>query len=497
MPFRDGADGAEDAALQARRLHVLFDRLPALVAYWDRDCRNVLANAAYLEWFGWNPGEMRGVHIREVLGAEVYAKNLPFITGALRGEEQLFERTLIDMSGRVRHTQASYVPDGVIDGESTGFFVLVTDVTPRVEAQRAMNEAQRLARLGSWSMDVGTGVIAWSDELYRIFEVDSESFVPTVEGLMERIDPRDVAIVRAHVEKARESGESYDLTYRVLGAEGRVREVHSQGRSRIGPDGTVVQLSGTLQDVTASNAAARELSHANTELRKLNELNADVMAMLGHDVRAPLTVILGYLEELTDGWDEISDSQRRDHADRAWRAAGRLRDLVDDILAMATVESGRIVAHAEQISALEIVRDAVAGVGRDLDATITAAGDTLVFADPFHVRQIVSNLATNAVRYGKPPVEIHVESDPTDTVTITVSDQGPGVAADQVGSLFERFVSSESGQQRAGWGTSSGFGLYICAGLTAANNGTLTYEGTEAGARFCLRLPGADQSPHA
>lgn len=495
MPCSNGNTGLEGSALHTSRLHRLFDRLPAMIAYWDRDCRNVIANAAYLEWFGWSPEEMQGVHIREVLGPEVYEKNLPFITGAMRGQEQLFERTLVDMSGRVRHTQASYVPE-VIDGGTTGFFVLVTDVTPRVEAQRAMNEAQRLAQLGSWSMDVETGVIAWSDELYRIFAVDPESFVPTVEGVMERIDPRDVAMVRAHLERAREGGENYDLTYRVLGANGHLQEVHSQGRPHVGPDGRVVQITGTLQDVTASNAAAHELSHANTELRKLNELNADVMAMLGHDVRAPLSVILGYLEELTGGWDEISDSQRRDHADRAARAAGRLRDLVDDILAMATVESGRIVARAEEISALANVRAAVDAVGRDLDATITAEGDPSAFADPFHVRQIVSNLVTNAVRHGRPPVEIHVESVDADTVTITVSDHGPGVAADQAGSMFERFAGSGSSQQRAGQGASGGFGLYICAGLTAANNGTLTYEGTDAGARFCLRLPRADQSPH-
>ena len=496
MPFRSGADSAESTALQARRLHVLFEHLPALIAYWDQDCRNVIANSAYLEWFGWTPEQMHGVHIREVLGPDVYAMNLPFITGALGGEEQLFERTLVDMSGRVRHTQASYVPD-VVDGGSTGFFVLVTDVTPRVEAQQAMNEAQRLAQLGSWSMDVETGAMTWSDELYRIFEVDPRSFVPTVDGLMERIDPRDVETVRALWDRARERGEDYDLTFRIHAAEGRLSEIHSLGQAHIGLDGTVVQLSGTLQDVTATNAAARELSRTNTELRKVNELNADVMAMLGHDVRTPLTVILGHLEELTEGWEEISDPQRRHHADRASRAAARMRDLVDDILSMATVESGQIVARAETGSALDLVRAAVAGAGRDLDVTITADGDPTVFADAFHVRQVVSNLVTNAIRYGRPPVEVHVAPADAGTVTISVSDHGPGVPPDQVDSLFERFVGRGPGRQRSRWGTSTGFGLYIAAGLTAANDGTLTYEGTEEGARFCLRLPGAAPSSRA
>ena len=127
----------------------MLDHLPAMVAYWGADRRNVVANAAYTEWFGWAPGQMRGVHIREVLGEELYAKNLPFIDAVLAGVEQLFDRTLLDASGRVRHTQASYVPDK-LDGTTVGFFVLVTDVTPRVEVERALqrgiDEYRALAR---------------------------------------------------------------------------------------------------------------------------------------------------------------------------------------------------------------------------------------------------------------------------------------------------------------------------------------------------------------
>ena len=70
-----------------RLLRTLLDQLPALIAYWDRDARNVVANAAYVEWFGFDPAQMHGLHISEVLGSEVYAMNLPFITGVLAGEE--------------------------------------------------------------------------------------------------------------------------------------------------------------------------------------------------------------------------------------------------------------------------------------------------------------------------------------------------------------------------------------------------------------------------
>ena len=487
MPFREGADGRESTALHARRLHVLFDHLPALIGYWDRDGRNVLANAAYMEWFGRTPQEMHGLHISEVLGPEVYAKNLPYITGALNGDEQLFERTLVDASGRIRHTQASYVPD-LIDGQNYGFFVLVTDVTPRVEAQRALDDAQRLAQVGSWSMNLAGGDITWSDELYRIFGLSREEFSPTLEGFLQRVDPRDIDNVRSQLEDAGDRGDEYDLTYRVRRADGSLREVHSRGRHYRAPDGTVVRLAGTLQDVTASNAAVRELSRVNGELRKVNQLNADVLAMLGHDVRAPVSVILGYLEELSQNWDQATDAQRRAHLDRAFGAASRLRDLVDNILSMASVESGRIVAAPAEIDVLEHVREALVATGSESE--VGAGGEEVrACADPFHLRQIVSNLVVNAQRHGAPPIDVHVSRGDGGTVSVVVRDHGAGVPGDRIASLFDRFVGQGSSDRSAVAGTSTGFGLYIAAGLAAANDGTLTYDGDSGGARFCLSLP--------
>lgn len=103
-----------------------------MVAYWDEDLRNRIASGAYLAWFGLTSEEVRGRHIREVIGDEAYAASRRHIEGALAGEEQLFRRTVTDAAGRRRHTRVSYVPD-VVDGRRVGFFALVSDATERVE----------------------------------------------------------------------------------------------------------------------------------------------------------------------------------------------------------------------------------------------------------------------------------------------------------------------------------------------------------------------------
>ncbi|BBZ30050.1 hypothetical protein MMAD_43450 [Mycolicibacterium madagascariense] len=144
-----------------------MSRLPALIGYWDCDLRNVLANDAYVDYFGFTPQQARGRHMREVIGETVYALNLPYIQGALSGEEQLFERTLIDRHGVTRYTQASYLPD-IVDGEVRGFYVQVTDVSARVEAERARDEAIRLFEISMANAPFGKVVMTTSARILQI-----------------------------------------------------------------------------------------------------------------------------------------------------------------------------------------------------------------------------------------------------------------------------------------------------------------------------------------
>jgi len=130
----------DDGALENLDAIDLLDSLPAMIALWDTDQRNLFANQAYLEWFGIAPDEMFGMDIKELLGPKVYPLNLPYIVGALAGERQLFERVLVDASGLTRHVQASYTPH-VVNGVVEGFFVLVVDISARVAAEKALLES--------------------------------------------------------------------------------------------------------------------------------------------------------------------------------------------------------------------------------------------------------------------------------------------------------------------------------------------------------------------
>lgn len=122
-------------------LQTIIDHMPAMIGYWGADLRNRFGNRNYLDWFGVDREQLANRHLREVIGEETYELNQSYIQGALKGQPQVFERTLINQSGQARFTLASYIPD-ISEGQVKGFYAFVTDITSLKQAQQKQQEAQ-------------------------------------------------------------------------------------------------------------------------------------------------------------------------------------------------------------------------------------------------------------------------------------------------------------------------------------------------------------------
>ncbi len=151
------------------------DHITAMLAYWDKNLVCRFANSAYVDWFGKTKEEMVDkITIKELLGP-LYEKNLPFISGALKGETQTFEREIPLPAGGTRHSLANYYPD-IIKGEVVGFFVHVADVTPlKLMEKELLKSNQKVQeqneRLLNFSNIVSHNLKSYSNNLSSILNL--------------------------------------------------------------------------------------------------------------------------------------------------------------------------------------------------------------------------------------------------------------------------------------------------------------------------------------
>ncbi len=150
--------GTGELAAAQRHLRAVIDNVPAMFGYWDKDLRNRFGNQAYLSWFGVHPAQLNGKHIREVIGESNYHLNLPYITKALHGLYQQFERAIPTPDGaRIRHSLAQYIPD-IVTGEVQGFYAIVTDISDIKNAELSHLKNEEQLRIAAIAFETQQGM---------------------------------------------------------------------------------------------------------------------------------------------------------------------------------------------------------------------------------------------------------------------------------------------------------------------------------------------------
>ncbi|HEX5858292.1 MAG TPA: ATP-binding protein [Microbacterium sp.] len=249
-----------------------------------------------------------------------------------------------------------------------------------------------------------------------------------------------------------------------------------------------------LHDGDGADAGAIVVSRDVTAEVTALRARDDLVASVSHELRTPLTSILGYIELVLD--DEHLSASARRQLGIAERNATRLLDMVADILAgsgdsRAAVE---LSVHASEESLDGVVRAAVESAApraAERRITIDASGvePTIAYIDPHRVRQVIDNLLSNAVKYGHDggSVAVGVTSD-VDHAWLVVRDDGPGISAEEVPRLFERFFRSDAVRNTSTHG--SGLGLGISRDIVRSHGGEITVQSTPGeGSTFIARLP--------
>ena len=244
--------------------------------------------------------------------------------------------------------------------------------------------------------------------------------------------------------------------------------------------GVLVGYDGVVRDLTAA-------LHA-------EQLRNDFLGLLGHELRQPLTTVLGLGATLQEHGHELDGARVRAVGERIRNQAERMTRLTDDLFEFSRLELGSLVLSPRRVALRSVLDHALAGLGDDVDASgvvLAVPEDLVVVGEPRRLEQVFVNLVENALRFGAPPVEVSASlAADRRTVAVVVRDHGPGVDVALLPTLFSelRHLTRQPRRRSA----DGGLGLALVRGLVEAMGGRVGYETpTGGGASFIVTLPSA------
>jgi signal transduction histidine kinase len=257
-----------------------------------------------------------------------------------------------------------------------------------------------------------------------------------------------------------------------------------------------IELAGLLGRLVASavqNIRAYETERKTVEeLRRLSALRADFVSLVSHELRTPMAAVIGSARTLQQRWRELSADQRESFLELIAGETSRLAELISDVLDTSRIEAGTFSFRFRDVDLAQLVHDVVATaqLGQDEVLLRENVDDLLpeIRGDAERLRQVLTNLVDNAIKYSPAGSEVEVHAYREDgRVRIDVRDRGPGIAKEDQKLIFEKFGRvTGAGATRPG----TGLGLFIARSIAEAHGGVLEVQSVpDQRATFTLELP--------
>ncbi len=506
----------EQMAASERKYRELVEHANSIILRWTVDGHVTFLNEFGQRFFGYSADEIVGKHVMDTivpatdsggrdlqgLMEQVCASPEQFEQNTNENMRRNGERVWVSWTNRLEYDEQG----NVVEILSVG-----TDITERRRAEERLREseahlidAQRIAKIGSWQLDLSSRHLKWSEQVCEIFGIDTSNASGSFDAFTAFVHAEDRNRLRAVLENAIAGRARFDIQHRIVLRDGCEKVVHELGDVKRGADGKPTVLSGTVHDITdrVRIEAERERRYRAEEA---DRIKSAFLATMSHELRTPLNSIIGFTGVLLQGLAGPLNGEQNKQLDMVRTSARHLLALVNDVLDISKIEAGQLEVswepydvHRSLEKVVNLIKPQAHARQLEMRANVPESLGRLV-GDVRRFEQVLLNLLSNAIKFTeRGSIELRAEriekfrmrgsAVETAVVRVKVADTGVGIKPEDLPVLFQPFRQLDSGLARKHEGT--GLGLAICARLVDLMGGEINVQSTWGeGSTFEVILP--------
>jgi two-component system, sensor histidine kinase and response regulator len=388
----------------------------------------------------------------------------------------------------------------------------MADLTDRKHAAQKLetsslmlSEAQRIAGVGSWQNDFERGQITWSDELWRMFNLQPRAEGLNLEEYLAKVHIEDRERVRHTVAAYHQSKSDCVYEYRMALPHDGFKVIRAVRKVICNEAGEIARIVGTDQDITEQKRLVEELRVKRDEALESARLKSEFLANMSHEIRTPMNGIIGMTELALD---TALNTEQREYLELVRSSADALLGIINDILDFSKIEAGRLELDHTDFNLADVISETLHPLairaeqkGLELTHYVVPGTPENLHGDQQRLRQILLNLVGNGIKFtesGDVNVTVDKQSEAGGKVILhfKIRDTGIGIAPDQQAMIFGAFAQADGSTTRKYGGT--GLGLAITSQLVALMGGQIWVEspathptavGTQSGSIFHFTVP--------
>ena len=492
-----------------RRLAAIVESSHDAIIGKTLDGRIISWNRAAADLFGYSEAEILGQSVQMLIPPERRAEEMDILTNLFDGRVVApFDTVRLAKGGRRIELSVTISPIHDGSGRIIGGSKIARDIGPQRQMVAALRESEarlrfalEVGRIGDWELDLRTGAIRRSLRHDHCFGYESLQSEWSIATLLEHVHPQDRDGVALSYRQGLLRSDDWRSEFRVVWPDQSVHWLSIHGSTRY-DTGDSNRMLGIVLDVTEQRHAeearlhAQRLESENRQIQESNRSKSQFLANMSHELRSPLNAIIGFSDLLGSNGVDIAPAEQRQFIGHIATSGRHLLQLINDLLDLSKVESGKFEFFPEPVDLPALFAD-VRSVMFSLlqrkhqSLEIAVAPEVAaVVADPARLKQALFNYLSNAIKFSSEGgrIELRATAQGEGGFRIEVQDDGPGIAATDLPLLFVEFQQLDAGYTKRHQGT--GLGLALTRRLVQAQGGSVgVCSVVGEGSTFHLVLP--------